>query len=352
MGDSNPTASVDRLRATAALTERAARLKSVLITLAEVVSDYGRELQSGHPEAETNAAAVAGTRLDSIGDKAPDASAWVGLVVLESAAVKRWQRLSLLKALLPRGIHRDLTDLPNPSAVSAGLWFAGAGTSDGRIRGQVLRHTERWAANPHASTMKAADALLVAWTVDATALTKIEAQSRGGALQPVVEFACWIQALERGENPGHPPVSVVTDEWFRCRCFRGPRRLLARRLGAAAGRREAQELDQWLVPRQSAGHPVASEGQCVVMVEWAIAAVRAWPDRERLLRTGEPTLRKRADGLRSSVVGHLLGFQGSDTLMEWLDGSIQALTIPSDSSRTVRRLRSGQEVALELARST
>jgi hypothetical protein len=310
MGDANQKPSVARPEATAALTDRAARLKSVLITLAEVVSDYGRQLQSGQAEAEANATAVAGSRLDSIDDKFLNASAWVGLVVLEAAAVKRWQRRSLLKALLPRGIHRDLTDLPSPSAVSAGIWFAVAGASEGGVRGQVLRHTERWAGSPHASAMNAADALLLAWIVDATVLARIEVQSRVGALHPVVEFACWIQALERGENPGHPPGSAVTEEWFRCRSFRGPRRLLARRLGTAAGRCDAGELDEWLVPRQNAGHPGASEGQCVGMVEWAIAAVRAWPDRERLLRTGEPTLQKRADGLRSSVVRHLVGVAG------------------------------------------
>ncbi len=237
--------------------------------------------------------------------------------------------------------------------MSAGLLFAvAAGKGDG-ARSRVLRHAERWAESPDSTVMNIADAVLLAWTLDAGELRWIEAQCRGGVLRPVVEFASWLQAVERGEDPGPAPASALADEWFRCRCFRGPRRLLARRRGAAAGRCDANKLDRWLVPVQNAGMPTPSEGQGVVMVEWAIAAVRAWPDRGHLLRTDEPTLRDRTDGLRSSVVTHLVGLPGADALVAWLDGSIRALTIPADASRTVRGLQSHQEpAAAALARST
>lgn len=315
------------------LAERASKLSSALVAIADVAEQLGRGLSGAEASTAELDAAVAIAGLDT----APaSVSAWVGVLVLESPAVRRWQRVLLLEALRTRGIHRDLTDLPNAGAASAGGRLAVAARKAGSDPSRVLVYTSRWAMEPFASVPTASDASLLAWTLEPNDLGWLNERCRGGPLEQVVGFASWLQAVERGDDPGAAPVTGLTRQWFECRSFRGPRRLLARRRGAGAGRNGACECEAWLRTANESLGWSPTVGQATVVVEWAIAAARAWPDRETLARINDPTLRARSECLRSSAAACIGDTPDGPIMLEWLGGSLRALTTPREASRTVQ----------------
>lgn len=315
------------------LAERASKLSSTLVAIADFAKQLGRGLSGEEAStAELNAAvAIAGL------DTAPvSVSAWVGVLVLESPAVKRWQRVLLLEALRTRGIHRDLTDLPNAGAASAGGRLAVAARRAGSDPSRLLVHAVRWAKEPFASVPTASDASLLAWTLEPNDLDWLGDRCRGGPLEQVVGFASWLQAVERGRDPDAAPNTGLTRQWFECRSFRGPRRLLARRRGVVAGRNGVSECEAWLgLANESSGWS-ATPGQASVVVEWAIAVARAWPDRETLVRINDPALRARSERLRSSAAACIGNVPCGPMMLEWLGGALRALTTLREGSRTVQ----------------
>ncbi len=329
------------------LAERAAWVSSVAPRLADVSLELGKALTSTPGDALSDGAQHARARIASIVNTLPNASAWIGVMLLESPLLKRQQWLSLIQHTVRRGIHRDLTDLPAPGAASAGVRLAVAVRKRGDLDSVVLRHASRWIADELSSRINAADAAILSWTVNARDLEWVKELCRGDNLQHLVEFALWLQAVEHGEDPGSAPPNALASEWFACRGFRGPRRHLARQRGAAAGRRDCGDLEHWVIPHIEARGPLASEGQCVVMIEWVLAAVRAWPNRAVLLSAADPALQTRSEALRSTVAAHINGTPRAQELLDWLEGSLRALTTAQDVGRTVHGHRPYRTSATE-----
>ncbi len=330
------------------LAERASTLSSALAAIAEAATQLGRGLAGAEAGVAERDAAVTLARLDAATN---EVSAWIGVLVLESPAVKRWQQVLLLQSLRTRGIHRDLTDLPSAGPASAGGRLAVAARRAGGDPSRVLAHISHWVTESFASVPSASDASLLAWTLEPEDLAWLDERCRGGPLEEVVRFASWLQAVEGNRDPGPALVNGLTRQWFECRSFRGPRRQLARRRGAAAGRRGACECEGWVTPAMEGAGRNPIGGQAALIVEWAVAAARAWPDRETLMRINDPDLRTRVERLRSSVAGGIGDAPDALVLFEWLDGSLRALTIPREASRTVHGHRA-EVSARAPARST
>lgn len=325
---------VAAIRGLAELAEHASALSSALAVIAELVKQLARGLVDADGHLAERDAAVAIAELDSA---SVNVSAWVGVLVLESPVVRRWQRVLLLEALRTRGIHRDLTDLPSTGGASAGGRLAVAARRAGSDPSNVLVHSSRWALEPFASVPTASDASLLAWTLEPEDLDWLEERCHGGPLEQVVGLASWLQAVESDRNPGPAPDTDLTWQWFECRGFRGPRRQLARRRGTAAGRRGVSECESWLsvaaASQNASRTPVL--GQATLTVEWAIATARAWPDRETLVRINDPSLRTRAEHLRSTVAACVGDAADAPLVLEWFDSAVRGLTVARETSRTV-----------------
>jgi hypothetical protein len=200
-----------------------------------------------------------------------------------------------------------------------------------------VAHIRKYFTKGKACEPNTSDATLLGLVLRSVEIEALRCAADGsGRLEECVELASWIAAMERDCQAPAPPDSPLTRDWFDLGACRGVRRQWARRRGLDAGSRGARALDPWI----SAWGENLPESYGSMIVEWTLAVIRAWPDRQRMVHEDCPELSERAASLKELADVILKSCHGMMPLREWLESGVRGLT---ETPAPMRRVRRGRE---------
>ncbi|HND56150.1 MAG TPA: hypothetical protein PLV92_27225, partial [Pirellulaceae bacterium] len=277
--------------------------------------------------------------LDLPVDQRP-ASTWLATHLLEAPSVLHAARHRLLSMLAVHGIYRDLRDLPAMSGRGVAWLIATLARPRDADAARWTAMLRNQAAVKRLRALTTADAMLVGMLAPCNFVAGWRRFPSVESDPPSVEllsFAEWIGAVSQSaQTQAHRPVACDTaprgrlwEHWLGCAAFRGPRRRWARRLGARAGAAGASELPGWLragdqIMQSKA--PALGNAWLAMLIEWTLAAVRAWPDRRADDSGPPPEVRRRAEAMRAEVLlcaGRSIA--GRRLVEDWLGPSLRRL---------------------------
>jgi hypothetical protein len=273
----------------------------------------------------------------------PVVEGWFCFLLLSSPAVRHLLRVQLLERLTATGVYHDLADLPEVTGSSvAALLAESLGWSDPQAE-CLISLVERAISAGQLSPPNAADALFLAVSLPGPpgGSPRAAAGSHGSDL---LATAAWIRQFPDPDAAVPLPSSNLFREWLKIAAFRGLRRSWSRHSGHRAGQQRTQEIPPPWQPPQ--GHPVLPEGFGAMLVEWALACLRAWPDRERLVEENHAEIQERAHTLLTSVRRCLARVEHADRLNAWLATGAVGLMSPPWSRHRLRTSPAGNTTHL------
>lgn len=278
----------------------------------------------------------------------PVVEGWFCFLLLSSPAVRHLLRVQLLERLTAIGIYHDLADLPQVTGSSVAALLAESVSWSGPEAECLFALIERAISAEQLSPPNAADAMFLAVSLPGPPAGTPRAAA-GSHWANLFETAAWIRQLPDMDGIGPLPSSALFREWLRIAAFRGLRRSWSRSSGHCAGLQRCQEIPSTLQPTQ--GHPVLPEGFGVMLVEWALACLRAWPDRERLVEENHAEIQERAHALLTSVRRYLARVEHADRLNAWLKTGAAELLSPPGSRHRLRTSPPGNPAPLWSSRN-
>ncbi len=263
---------------------------------------------------------------------------WARLLLLESPEVRRALKVVLIEKISEHGVFRDVSDLQDVGASAVGCLVSATVLRSGRDGAKIMEFVGECLEQQTAHVLASADATLLGMMLGGD---EFEALNRGvqhEELAEVLELARWISILKAGNSERMKlglPSSWLSRAWFETHAYRGLRRHWARKYGLADGMAGVASLPKWLLSSdQSDPMP---EGYGAMVVEWTIAAVRRWPDREQLLHDDLKELKGRVRALGSQAATILQHCEGGGELTEWLRTSLRDLiSVPVTDRRLFR----------------
>lgn len=256
---------------------------------------------------------------------------WLCLLLLESPAVHRNLRLRLLERLSSCGVYHDLGDLPETTGSAVAALLVESLNRSGQSASGLSDVVRRTFATGQLSAPTSADAMFLADTLKETTLTETVA---GDVWAELFEAAVWIRQLPKGTDTGRLPNSELFRRWLCTAAFRGIRRNGSRISGRLAGSRKCREVPRFWQPEAEVS--VLPEGYGAMVVEWALACLRAWPDREQLVEEDHTEIYELTTVLIESVGRCLERVEGRDRLKIWLEAEAARLISFSDSLNRLR----------------
>lgn len=263
---------------------------------------------------------------------------WATLLLLESPVVRRAAKVVLIEKISERGVYRDVSDVQDVGASAVGCLLAAAML---RARHDVTRIVEfvgECLEQQTVHVLASADASLLGLMLTCDELEALNRSVCHDELADVLALARWISVLDAGNAErvkAELPSGLLSQAWFERRAYRGMRRHWARKDGLAAGAVGATSLPGWLRPRSQSD--LLSEGYGAMVVEWTIAAVRRWPDRDQMLHDDLAELRNRAKALGTQAATILQQCEGSGELTDWLRASLRDLVSTPVTERRLFR---------------
>jgi len=280
----------------------------------------------GQPFAELLSSGSAGSRR------------WATLLLLESPAVRRSLKVFLIEKISERGVYREVSDLQDVGAPAVGCLLVAEMLQARHDVTRMVEFVDECLERKIIHVLAPADASLLGLMLTCE---ELEALSRSVCHDELAEglvLARWISAMDAGSAKrveADLPSGLLSQAWFENRAFRGMRRHWARKYGLAAGTEGITTLPGCLLPREDVD--LLSEGYGAMVVEWTIAAVRRWPDRDQLLYNDSAELQNRAKALGSLAETILQRCEGGPELTEWLRTSLRDLVSTSVIERRLFR---------------
>lgn len=310
-------------------TERRADWKRSLLSGAERLN---RSLSAGGepPWAELRRE-VALPLLQVLESGQPVIEGWFCFLLLSSPAVRHLLRLQLLERLTATGVYRDLADLPEVTGSSVAALLAESLSWSGPEAECLSALVERAISARQLSPPNAADAMFLAVSLPGPPAGSPQAAA-GSHGADLLVTAAWIRQFPDTNGTGPLPSCTLFREWLKTAAFRGLRRSWSRSSGHRAGLQRCQDVPSLWQPTQ--GHPVLPEGFGAMLIEWALACLRAWPDRERLVEENHAEIHERAHTLLTSVRRCIARVEHADRLNAWLEtGAAGLLSQPGSRHR-------------------
>jgi hypothetical protein len=263
----------------------------------------------------------------------PVVEGWFCFLFLSSPAVRHLLRLQLLERLAGTGVYHDLADLPETTGSSVAALLAESLNWSGPEAACLSALVDRAISLEQLPPPTAADAMFLAVTLHGPPAGAPAAAS-GNHGSDLLATAGWIRQLPEPDGTGTLPSSALFREWLKIAAFRGLRRGWSRSSGRRAGLLGCLEIPSPLQPAQ--GSPVLPEGYGAMLIEWALACLRAWPDRERLVEENHVEIHERADALLTSARRCLARVEHADRLNAWLATGAAGLLSPPWSRHRLR----------------
>lgn len=263
---------------------------------------------------------------------------WVRLLLLESPEVRRALEVVLIEKISEHGVFRDVSDLQEIGASTVGCFVAATLRPSERDAARIMEFVGECLEQQTAHVLASADATLLGMMLQPDELEGLSRVIRHEELAEVLELAYWTAVLSAGNSEREKircPSTWLGRAWFETHAYRGLRRHWARQLGLVDGAADVTSLPAWLsLSEQSDLMP---EGYGAMVVEWAIAAIRHWPNREQMLHDDLAELRGRANTLGTQAATLLERCEGGGELTEWLRTSLRELvTVPVTDRRLFR----------------
>lgn len=276
----------------------------------------------------------------------PVVEGWLCFLLLSSPAVRHLLRVQLLERLTATGVYHDLADLPETTGSSVAALLAESLSWSGPEAECLSALVERAISAGklgQLSPPNAADAMFLAVSLPGppAGSPRGAAGSHGSDL---LATAAWIRQFPDPDAAVPLPSSDLFREWLKIAAFRGLRRSWSRSSGHRAGLLGCLEIPPPWQPTQ--GHPVLPEGYGAMLVEWALACLRAWPDRERLVEENHAEIQERAHALLTSVRRFLARVEHADRLNAWLATGAAGLLSPPWSRHRLRTSPAGNPTPL------
>lgn len=263
----------------------------------------------------------------------PVVEGWFCFLLLGSPAVRHLLRVQLLERLTATGVYHDLADLPEVTGSSVAALLAESLGGSGPEAECLSALVERAISAGQLSPPSAADALFLAFSLPGLPAGSPRAAG-GGQGFDLLAAAAWIRQFPDADAAVPLPSSDLFRQWLKTAAFRGLRRSWSRSSGQRAGQQRTREIPSpWQPPP---GSPVLPEGYGAMLVEWALACLRAWPDRERLVEENHAEIRERGHALLSSVRRCLARVEHADRLAAWLETGAAGMLSPPWSRHRLR----------------
>jgi hypothetical protein len=263
----------------------------------------------------------------------PVVEGWFCFLLLNSPAVRHLLRVQLLERLTATGVYHDLADLPEVTGSSVAALLAESVSWSGPEAECLFALVERAISAEQLSPPNSADAIFLAVSLPGPPADSPR-PSAGSHGADLLATAAWIRQFPDKNGTGSLHSSALFREWLKTAAFRGLRRSWSRSSGHRAGLQHCQEIPFPLQPTQ--GHPLLPEGFGVMLVEWALACLRTWPDRERLVEENHAEIQERAHALLTSVRRCLARVEHADRLNAWLETGAAELLSPPGSRHRLR----------------
>lgn len=247
----------------------------------------------------------------------PGREGWFCFLLLSSPAVRHLLRLQLLQRLSGSGVYRDLGDLPETTGNAVAALLAESLNWSGPEVDHLSGLVDRAISDKQLPSPNAADAMFLAFTLKGPPGGTPAAAAAGSHWSDLLETAAWIRQIPETAGTSTLPSSALFRQWLRIAAFRGLRRSWSRNFGLHAGLLGCQEVPPPWQP--GSGIPVLPEGYGAMLVEWALACLRAWPGREQLVEENHAEIHERAHVLLASVSRCLVRVEHGDRLKAWLE---------------------------------
>lgn len=263
---------------------------------------------------------------------------WAALLLLESPVVRRAAKVVLIEKISERGVYRDVSDVQDVGASAVGCLLAATMLQARHDVTRLVKFVCECLEQQTVHVLASADASLLGLMLTSDELETLNRCVRHDELAEVLTLARWISVLDAGNAErveAELPSGLLSQAWFERRAYRGMRRHWAREYGLAAGTEGATSPPKWLLPRSQSD--LLSEGYGAMVVEWTIAAVRRWPDRDQMLHDDLAELRNRAKALGTQAATILQQCEGSGELTDWLRASLRDLVSTPVTERRLFR---------------
>ncbi|WP_373649443.1 hypothetical protein [Schlesneria sp. DSM 10557] len=263
---------------------------------------------------------------------------WATLLLLESPVVRRAAKVVLIEKISERGVYRDVSDVQDVGALAVGCLLAAAMLQARHDVTRIVEFIGEYIEQQTVHVIASADASLLGLMLTCNELDALNRSVRHHELADVLALARWISALDSGNAErvaADLPSGFLSQAWFERRAYRGMRRHWARKDGLAAGAAGETSLPGWLLPRSQSD--LLSEGYGAMVVEWTIAAVRRWPDGDRMSHDDVAEHRNRAKALGTQAATILQRCEEAGELTKWLRASLRDLVSTPVTERRVFR---------------
>ncbi len=273
----------------------------------------------------------------------PVVEGWFCFLLLSSPAVRHLLRVQLLERLTATGVYHDLADLPDITGSSVAALLAESLNWSSPEAECLFALVERAISTGSLPPKNAADAMFLAVSLQGPPAGSPRA-AVGSHGADLLATAAWIRQFPDAEGTGTLPSSDLFREWLKTAAFRGLRRSWSRSSGHRAGKQRCTNVPSHWQPLQ--GHPVLPEGYGAMLVEWALACLRAWPDRERLVEENHAEIQERGHALLSLVRKCLARVEHADRLNSWLETGAAGLLSPPWNRHRLRTSPTGNTTLL------
>lgn len=321
------------------LTDNVAETASWVSQLGEMAGSLAGSLNEW---TEANRKAIATTVGRPLADLLSSGTAssrrWARLLLLESPEVRRALKVVLIEKISEHGVFRDVSDLQEIGVSAVGCFVATTLLQSQRDVSRIMEFVGECLEQQTAHVLASSDATLLGMMLQPDELEGLNRDVRHEELAEVLELARWISVLNADNSERMKlgfPSSWLSRAWFETHAYRGLRRHWARKYGLADGMAGVTSLPEWLLSNEQSD--LMPEGYGAMVVEWTIAAVRRWPDREQLLHEDLRELKGRARALGSQAATILQHCEGGGELTEWLRTSLRDLiSVPVTDRRLFR----------------
>lgn len=257
---------------------------------------------------------------------AADGRRWARLLLFESPAVRRALKVVSVEKISEHGVFRDVSDLQDVGSSAVGGLVAATMFRSERDAAAIMKFAGECLEQQTVHVLAAADATLLGMMLRSDELAELSRVVCHEELAEILRHASWISVLntssaERAEIACSS--GCLSRAWFETHAYRGLRRHWARKYGLADGAAGVTSLPAWLLLQEQSD--LMPEGYGSMVVEWTIAAVRHWPDRDQMLHDDLAGLRSREKALGTQTAMILERCEGGRELTEWLRTSLREL---------------------------
>jgi|GEM_PF-5430897 len=244
---------------------------------------------------------------------------WFRPTLFGSPQIQNLAKYRVLDFLSRRGIYRSFNDLPEISECSVALLLI-AQQPDSLLIKYLIHNVESGHWKPSCS-----DSIFLYLTDCNTFLEQqiADLSCYGIRFGDFLKFHRWLEPI-LGKSSAHlyKPSGEMCLEFYRLRAFRGIRRQYAREAGVGSGEAKQTTLPAWL----DDSRPKLPNSFGALVVEWALATLRNWPDLSRQKDFRSPELHDACQLILTNCLPVFRRTEKGGILWLWLSEETLSLT--------------------------